>query len=156
MTDDIKIYYHLPGLFEFYDFYKVFLPLFYEHREFFYDWCEIGSVYGAPGDAIWGGGRVGFGDASPKAVATLMGEYGISSRLTFSNSFLTAEHLKDKECNALCALFEHNGAQKNGIMQKLLLTWSQCTTALSPSWKGKGPVRDESVRCARKERWNHG
>lgn len=116
MTDDIKIYYHLPGLFEFYDFYKVFLPLFYEHREFFYDWCEIGSVYGAPGDALWGGGRVGFGDASPKAVATLMREYGISSRLTFSNSLLTAEHLKDKECNNLCALFEHNGTSENGII----------------------------------------
>ena len=25
--------YHLPGLFEFYDFYRVFLPLFRQHRE---------------------------------------------------------------------------------------------------------------------------
>lgn len=41
-------YYHLPGLFEFYELYKVFLPLFREHREYFYDWCDIGSVYGAP------------------------------------------------------------------------------------------------------------
>ena len=41
-------YYHLPGLFEFYELYHVFLPLFREHREYFYDWCEIGSVYGAP------------------------------------------------------------------------------------------------------------
>ena len=40
--------YHLPGLFEFYELYKVFLPLFREHREYFYDWCDIGSVYGAP------------------------------------------------------------------------------------------------------------
>ena len=60
-----KAYYHLPGLFEFYELYKVFLPLFREHREYFYDWCEIGSIYGAPGDCIWGGGRVGFGDADP-------------------------------------------------------------------------------------------
>ena len=37
-------YYHLPGLFEFYELYRVFLPLFREHREYFYDWCEIGSV----------------------------------------------------------------------------------------------------------------
>ncbi len=29
----MKAYYHLPGLFEFYDLYNVFLPLFYEHRE---------------------------------------------------------------------------------------------------------------------------
>ena len=48
-------YYHLPGLFEFYELYRVFLPLFREHREYFYDWCEIGSVYGAPADCIWGG-----------------------------------------------------------------------------------------------------
>ena len=41
--------YHLPGLFEFYELYRLFLPLFREHPEYFYDWCEIGSVYGAPG-----------------------------------------------------------------------------------------------------------
>ena len=45
-----KAYYHLPGLFEFYELYRVFLPLFREHREYFYDWCEIGSIYGAPAD----------------------------------------------------------------------------------------------------------
>ena len=27
-----KAYYHLPGLFEFYELYRVFLPLFREHR----------------------------------------------------------------------------------------------------------------------------
>ena len=41
-------YFHLPGLFEFYELYKVFLPIFREHREYFYDWCDIGSIYGAP------------------------------------------------------------------------------------------------------------
>ena len=45
-----KAYYHLPGLFEFYELYRVFLPLFREHRAYFYDWCEIGSIYGAPAD----------------------------------------------------------------------------------------------------------
>ena len=28
-------YYHLPGLFEFYELYRKFLALFYEHREYF-------------------------------------------------------------------------------------------------------------------------
>ena len=42
------VYYHLPGLFEFHELYCEFLPLFREHREYFYDWCGIGSVYGAP------------------------------------------------------------------------------------------------------------
>ena len=54
-------HYHLPGLFEFYELYRVFLPLFREHREYFYDWCDIGSIYGAPADCVWGGGRVGGG-----------------------------------------------------------------------------------------------
>ena len=97
--------YHLPGLFEFYELYREFLPLYREHREYFYDWCEIGSIYGAPADCIWGGGRAGFGEAHPKEVLSLMQEYGISARLTFSNSLLKEEHLLDKKCNALCRLF---------------------------------------------------
>lgn len=112
----MTIYYHLPGLFEFYDLYKAFLPLFREHREHFYDWCEIGSIYGAPKDCLWGGGRVGFGDAQPKTVAELMKEYNISARLTFSNSLLKEEHLSDSKCNALCTLFEKNGDVQNGII----------------------------------------
>ena len=98
-------YYHLPGLFEFYELYRVFLPLFREYREYFYDWCDIGSIYGAPADCIWGGGRAGFGDNEPEEVLALMQEYGISARLTFSNSLLREEHLSDKKCNALCQLF---------------------------------------------------
>ena len=78
----MKIFYHLPGLFEFYELYKAFLPLWREHRDWFYDWCEIGSIYGAPSDCIWGGGRVGFGEAEPRKVAELIHEYGISARLT--------------------------------------------------------------------------
>ena len=112
----MKAYYHLPGLFEFYELYRMFLPLFREHREYFYDWCGIGSIYGAPGDCLWGGGRVGFGDQRPEDVAQLMREYGISSRLTFSNSLLQEEHLADSKCNALCALFEKNGSVENGVI----------------------------------------
>ena len=112
----MNVFYHLPGLFEFYDLYKAFLLLYHEHREYFYDWCEIGSIYGAPMDCLWGGGRVGFGDADPEAVAALMKEYGISARLTFSNSLLREEHLSDRKCNALCALFEKSGPVQNGII----------------------------------------
>ena len=113
---EMKAYYHLPGLFEFIDLYKVFLPLFRSHREYFYDFCEIGSIYGAPQDCLWGGGRVGFGDADPEEVLLLMEEYGISSRLTFSNSLISQEHLSDKKCNALCAMFEGKGDLRNGII----------------------------------------
>ena len=109
-------YYHLPGLFEFYDLYSVFLPLFRGHREYFYDWCEIGSVYGAPADCVWGGGRVGFGEHEPREVLKLMQEYGVSSRLTFSNSLLCAEHLSDRKCNELCALFGESKEPRNGVI----------------------------------------
>ena len=109
-------YYHLPGLFEFYELYRVFLPLFYEHREYFYDWCDIGSIYGAPADCLWGGGRVGFGDHDSAEILALLREYGISARLTFSNSLLREEHLSDRKCNDLCALFEEGGDQRNGVI----------------------------------------
>ena len=109
-------YYHLPGLFEFYELYKLFLPLFYTHREYFYDWCEIGSIYGAPEDCLWGGGRVEMGEAEPEEVLALTQEYGISARLTFSNSLLREEHLADKRCNAFCRLFEESTGVKNGVI----------------------------------------
>ena len=107
-------YYHLPGLFEFYDLYRIFLPLFRQHREYFYDWCGIGSIYGAPADCIWGGGRAGFGTQGAGEVLALVQEYGISARLTFSNSLLRPEHLADHKCNALCRLFAQGGC--NGVI----------------------------------------
>ena len=109
-------FYHLPGLFEFYELYRVFLPLFRQHREYFYDWCEIGSIYGAPGDCLWGGGRVGYGDCAPRDVLRLTREYGVSARLTFSNSLLREEHLSDRKCNELCRLFAEAGGLANGVI----------------------------------------
>ena len=109
-------HYHLPGLFEFYPLYRVFLPLFRAHREYFYDWCNIGSIYGAPAGCIWGGGRVGSGEHDPRAVLALMREYGISARLTFSNSLLRPEHLADRQCNALCRLFAESEGPQNGVI----------------------------------------
>lgn len=113
--DRKSAYFHLPGLFEFYELYRVFLPLFYEHREYFYEWCDIGSIYGAPADCIWGGGRVGFGDNAPDEVFALLEKYGISARLTFSNSLLKEEHLSDRKCNALCKML-NNSYVHNGII----------------------------------------
>lgn len=118
-------YYHLPGLFEFYELYEKFLELFYGHREYFYDWCEIGSIYGAPVDCIWGGGRVSNCDYDTEAVIELMEKYKIPARLTFSNSQLQEEHLSDLKCNALCAKFERHEKPCNGIIvhSELLLNY---------------------------------
>lgn len=120
-----KAIYHLPGLFEFGEFYRAFLPLFRERRDWFYDWCEIGSIYGAPADCLWGGGRVGIGEDRPEDAAKLTAAYGISARLTFSNSLLRPEHLADPGCNALCALFEKSGSVPNGVIlsSELLLEY---------------------------------
>ena len=68
----LKAHYHLPGLFEFYELYKIFLPLYREHPEYFYDWCDIASIYGSPEDCLWGGGRTGSGNAAAKDVFALM------------------------------------------------------------------------------------
>ena len=111
-----KALYHLPGLFEFHDLYRVFLPLYRGHRDWFYDWCGIGSLYGAPADCIWGGGRVGAEDCDPRAALALARAYGISARLTFSNSLLREEHLADGRCNALCRLLENGGGPQNGVI----------------------------------------
>lgn len=120
-------HYHLPGLFEFHELYRVFLPLFCAHREYFYDWCDIGSIYGAPADCIWGGGRVGCGTQTAGEVLALMREYGISARLTFSNSLLRKEHLSDPRCNALCRLFAKT--PQNGVIvhSELLLDYLKKT-----------------------------
>lgn len=118
-------HYHLPGLFEFYELYRMFLPLFREHGEYFYDWCDIGSIYGAPPDCIWGGGRVSLEDHDAGEVLALLQEYGISARLTFSNSKLIEEHLSDRKCNELCALFAENTEPENGVIvhSELLLQY---------------------------------
>ena len=114
-------HFHLPGLFEFYEFYKVFLPIFSSHREYFYDYADISSVYGAPADCIWGGGRFGaeYGDA--ENVLALMREYNISARLTFSNSLLREEHLSDVKCNSLCKIFEKSEVRNGVIVHSDLL-----------------------------------
>ena len=111
-----KAWFHLPGLFEYYELYARFLPLYRAHRAYFYDWCGIGSIYGAPRDAIWSGGRISDGTAAPEEVLTLMRAYGISARLTFSNSMLQPEHLQDPACNALCRLFSEGAAPENGVI----------------------------------------
>lgn len=127
MSSAVTAHYHLPGLFEFREFYKIFLPLFFEHRDWFYDWCDIGSIYGSPGDCIWGGGRIEnaggeMGLKETREILFLLKKYGVSARLAFSNSLLKEEHLADKKCNELCALFSKGtegsnaGTVQNGVI----------------------------------------
>ncbi|MBQ1984128.1 MAG: hypothetical protein II232_05820 [Spirochaetaceae bacterium] len=121
MGNQSLAHYHLPGLFEFYDFYCEFLPLYRSHPEYFYHWCDIASIYGSPEDCLWGGGRTGSGNADAEDVLALMNEYKISPRLTFSNSLLTENHLAEKKCNLLCKLFEKSDAETGIIIHSDLL-----------------------------------
>ena len=113
-ASSLTAHFHLPGLFEFYDFYRVFLPLYRKHRDFFYDWCEIDSIYGSAQDCLWGGGRTSDGRADAKKVLSLVDEFGISPRLTFSNSLIREEHFCDKKCNSLCEIFKNAKAGAGG------------------------------------------
>ena len=115
------VHYHLPGLFEFYELYRIFLPLYREHRDWFYDWCVIASLYGAPSDCLWGGGRAAFSDADVDDVLELANEFGISARLTFSNSLLREEHLSDRKCNELCKKFSNTSVKSGVIVHSDLL-----------------------------------
>ncbi|WP_366933459.1 hypothetical protein [Pseudoramibacter sp.] len=117
-----KAHYHLPGLFEHYEFYKAFLEVYRGHPEYFYDWCDIGSVYGAPAGCLWGGGRVELGDAAPDAVFALMDRDHIPVRLTFSNLLLEEKHLDDPFCNALCEKLSKSKIKQGIIVASDLLT----------------------------------
>lgn len=110
------IKYHLPGLFEFYELYSQFLDLYVKHREYFFEWCEIGSIYGSPKDCIWGGGRIEDATTDVEAVIELVNKYQISARLAFSNSLLEKEHLEDKHCNDMCRVFAEKCSQKTGVI----------------------------------------
>lgn len=105
-----KVYFHLPGLFVFSTLYKSVLRLYTEEREKFNDWMEIGSIFGAPRAASWGGGRIPkSSEDSDEEVARFMKEYHIPCRLTFSNNQLEAKHLWDIYCNYLLDLFYWEG-----------------------------------------------
>lgn len=108
-------YFHLPGLFELYDFYKKFLFVFFNYREFFYDWAAIGSIYGCPAYTVWNSGRVrNIGTRDTVKVAhALTQEYGVSARFTFTNGLLEDKHLHDVFCNYLLETFHD---EKNGVI----------------------------------------
>ena len=103
-------HYHLPGLFEFYELYRAFLPLVPGTSGIFLRLVRYRLHLRRPGGLPLGRrpGRVR-GTLDPDEVLALTQEYGISARLTFSNSLLREEHLSDPKCNALCALFEKGG-----------------------------------------------
>lgn len=84
-------------------------------------WFHLRSTTGL----YLGRGRVSLEDHDAREVLALLQEYGISARLTFSNSLLREEHLSDRKCNELCALFAENATPENGVIvhSELLLQY---------------------------------
>lgn len=105
-----KVYFHLPGLFVFSTIYKNLLYLYRNEREKFNDWMEIGSIYGAPRIASWGGGRIpNTSEDTDAGVIKYMKEFQIPCRLTFSNNQIEEKHLNDIYCNYLLDAFYWEG-----------------------------------------------
>lgn len=103
------VYYHLPGLFEFFDLYVVFMDMF-SHERYKFRNCEIGSIYGAPTGTIWNGGRIrnsAFSDIN-NVNDWSIGE-NIHCGLTFTNCKIGPEHLDNIFCNEIARLFEREG-----------------------------------------------
>lgn len=117
-----KIYYHLPGLFEFFDFYNLFVWFFQNENEKFYDWVDIGSIYGSPVEAIWNGGRLkDFKTPDINQVINWACQTNISCRFTFSNVLLNEDHLKDTYCNVLLDKFNWENQHNSIIVNSPIL-----------------------------------
>ena len=121
MNNMKKVHYHLPGLFEYLELYEKFFELYSKRREYFYEWADIASIYGAPEDTLWSGGRTGFGRDDLGSTLNLLEEYKISGRLTFSSSKITEEDLSDMKCNSLCTAFDKTTVPSGIIVYSELL-----------------------------------
>lgn len=105
--------YYLPGLFEFFELYTVFVDMFQKENYKFRD-CEIGAIFGSPNRIIWNGGRVK--NAPPvdlDMVKKWSDEKNISCALTFTNCLINEEHLNNIYCNDVARLFE---SERNAII----------------------------------------
>ena len=110
------VYFHLPGLFENFDFYEIFLATYHQDRDKFYDWAQIGSIFGAPREAFWNGGRwKEFQSPNEDSIAALVQCYDISCRFTFTNPHIDEQLCFDGFCNMLLSKFNWPG-HKNQVI----------------------------------------
>ncbi len=115
------LFYHLPGLFEFYELYRVFLPLFRQHRGIFLRLVRDRLPFTVRRETLPVGRRtlLRLGLSASRGLRPLgtcwrllsAREYGVSARLTFSNSLLREEHLSDRKCNELCSCLRRRAAR---------------------------------------------
>jgi hypothetical protein len=100
------IKFYLPGLFEFFDLYVIFMDIF-QHEKFKFRDCEIGAIYGAPQNTIWNGGRIRYATYTDiNNVKNWSIDENINCALTFTNCLIEENHLDNIYCNELARLFE--------------------------------------------------
>jgi hypothetical protein len=112
---DRKVYFHLPGIFHFWQGYKEFLTIILNRPGILKDNAVIGSVYGSP-QCIWNGGRVilhGLQKTDLTNICTFMETMQIPVRFTFTNCLLEQYHIMDTYGNLLLQIF-NNG--KNEVI----------------------------------------
>lgn len=112
----MSVKFHLPDFAVHYRFNMVFLSMYKNCPQFFYDGVEIASVYGTFPQSMWNGGRTisGICDKSyVKSVVRAFDKMGIPLRFTFSNPLITEEHLDDEFCNFVLKTAQ-NG--RNGVI----------------------------------------
>ena len=107
-----QIYFYLPGFFNRMHMQMAVYQLMEKYPEAFYENIRIGAVYGSFPGAVFNGGRTLLGDCSREQAEYVISEFarlGIRLRFTFTNPFLTQEHLQDPFCNMCLELAQKHG-----------------------------------------------
>lgn len=107
-----KVLYHLPGAFEYFNVYKVLIPLFFNERKKFYDFADLYCVYGSPAFFPWNGGRSGHPldkYAHYKEVDKFYKSYNIAMSITATNLLITETDLHNKYCNEVLEYYNKPG-----------------------------------------------
>lgn len=100
--------FHLPGFFEKPIVYQRLIWWYKNEPDKFRKNVKIGSIYGAPGNAIWNGGRLIRGIYTKQELENARDfakENNIPIRFTFTNCLLEEKHLNDTYCNLILDIF---------------------------------------------------
>lgn len=119
----LKAKFHFPDFTKHLKLNLMMLTMIQNCPEYFYDYVEFGSVYGAFPPAMWNGGRPQGGlicdDTYIKNVLHAFNSQGIPIRFTFTNPMIREEHLDDPFCNHLMELAD-NGLNEVIVFSEVL------------------------------------
>ena len=105
----------LPGLYSNFQLNKLFINLFINKREIFYDWIKINKVYGSFPNNIWGLERYEYGNISITKLQKVIDFYkekNIQICLEMDNPFIENKHLNN---NFLNKILKGNNDNKTSV-----------------------------------------